>query len=85
MINLINQFAENWFNWELSMLWQVGLLIAIIAGLDLLIKRWVWPQVRYALWLLILVKLILPPTLTSPASFTAEIPFIAKQVAVKIN
>lgn len=79
MITLLNQTAEKWFSWQLSMFWQAGLLIIIVAGIDLLIKRWTWPQVRYALWLLILVKLILPPTLTSPVSFTAEIPSIAKQ------
>lgn len=79
MTAILNQIAEKWFSWQLSMFWQVGLLIAIVAGLDFLIKKWVWPQVRYALWLLILVKLVLPPTLTSPMSFTAEIPFVFKQ------
>ena len=85
MTAILNQIAEKWFSWQLSMFWQVGLLIAIVAGIDLLIKKWVWPQVRYALWLLILVKLVLPPTLTSPMSFTAEIPFMAKQAAIKIS
>ncbi|MGB8226431.1 MAG: M56 family metallopeptidase [Sedimentisphaerales bacterium] len=85
MTAILNQIAKKWFSWQLSMFWQVGLLIIIIAGLDLLIKKWVWPQVRYALWLLILVKLVLPPTLTSPTSFTAEIPFMVKQTAIKIS
>lgn len=79
MINSINQFAENWFNWQIAMLWQVGILIAIIAAVDFFIRRWTWPQVRYALWLLVLVKLVLPPSFTSPASFTAEIPIAFKQ------
>ncbi len=85
MTDILNQIAEKWFSWQLSMFWQVGLLIAIVAGLDLIIKKWAWPQVRYALWLLILIKLILPPSLTSPTSFTAEIPFIAKEAAIKIS
>jgi len=85
MITIMNQMAEKWFSWQLSMFWQVGLLIVIVAGFDLLIKKWAWPQARYALWLLILVKLILPPTLTSPTSFTAEIPFIAKEAVIKIS
>jgi beta-lactamase regulating signal transducer with metallopeptidase domain len=85
MITILNQMAEKWYGWELAMLWQAGLLIAIVAAIDLLIKKWAWPQVRYALWLLILVKLVLPPGLTSPTSFTAEIPFMVKQAAVKIN
>jgi beta-lactamase regulating signal transducer with metallopeptidase domain len=79
MTAILNQIAENWFGWQLAMFWQVGVLIVIVAGLDLLIKKWAWPQVRYALWFLILVKLVLPPTLTSPMSFTAEIPITVKQ------
>ena len=66
MIELINEIAGKWFEWEIGMLWQVGVLIGIIWVVDLFMRRWAWPQVRYALWLLILVKLVLPPTLTSP-------------------
>ena len=86
MIEVLNNVADKWFNWELAILWQVAVLIAIVWVIDLLIRKWAWPQARYALWLLILVKLILPPTLTSPTSFTAEIPFLAqKAVNVQIN
>ena len=80
MTAILNQIAEKWYGWELAMLWQVGILIAIVAVIELLTRRWVWPQVRYALWFLILVKLVLPPSLVSPMSFTAEIPFMVKQV-----
>ena len=79
MIEMLNNMADKWFAVEVSMLWQVAVLIAIIFAIDLVIKRFAWPQLRYALWLLILVKLILPPSLTSPASFTAEIPSLAKR------
>ena len=78
MSETLNTIAEKWFVWEYSMLWQVGVLIIIIYVIDLLTRKWVWPQVRYALWLLILVKLILPPTLNSPASFTSHIPILAE-------
>lgn len=72
--------------WQLAMLWQVAVLMVIVWVVDLLIRKWAWPQLRYALWLLILVKLVLPPTLTSPTSFTAEIPILAqKAVKVQIN
>ena len=80
MIEALNNIADKWFNWELAILWQVAVLIAIVWVIDLLIRRWAWPQVRYALWLLVLVKLVLPPGLTSPTSFTAEIPFLAESV-----
>ena len=86
MTNLINAFAEKWFAWNLSMLWQVAALIVVIWMLDLAVRKWAWPQLRYALWLLILVKLVLPPSLTSPTSFTAEIPFfVEKSVKVQLT
>lgn len=45
MIEALNNIADKWFNWELAMLWQVAVLIAIIWGIDLLIRKWAWPQV----------------------------------------
>lgn len=84
MTEALNQIAGKWFCWEVAMLWQVSVVIAVVAAIDFLIRRWAWPQVRYALWLLVLVKLVLPPTLTSPTSFTAEIPFMAQE-AIKIQ
>ncbi len=79
MTEQINTIAEIWWSWMWPMFWQVGVLIVLIAGVDFLIKRWVWPKVRYALWLLVLVKLVLPPSLTSPASLTSRIPHLAKR------
>ncbi|MGA2915185.1 MAG: hypothetical protein ABSE89_04080 [Sedimentisphaerales bacterium] len=32
MTAILNQIAEKWFSWQLSMFWQVGLFIVIIAG-----------------------------------------------------
>ena len=56
-----------------AMFWQVGLLIILIACLDTIIKRWAWPRLRYALWLLVLLKLVLPPGISMPGSFTARL------------
>ena len=72
MIGAINGIAQSWWGWMGSMLWQVSLLILIITGLDFLIRRWAWPQVRYTLWLLILVKLVIPPTWTLPSSLISK-------------
>ncbi len=86
MTEQINTIAEIWWSWMWPMFWQVGVLIVLIAAVDLLIKRWVWPKVRYALWLLVLVKLVLLPGLTSPASLTSQIPLLAKKaVQSQIN
>jgi beta-lactamase regulating signal transducer with metallopeptidase domain len=79
MTEQINKIAEIWWSWMWPMFWQVGVLIVLIAAVDLFTKRWVWPQVRYALWFLVLVKLVLSPDLTSPASLTSQIPLLAKK------
>jgi len=55
------------------MTWQVSLLIAVFGAVDWAIRKWAWPQVLYALWLLVLVKLVLPPTLASPTSLVGTI------------
>ena len=61
MIELWNIIAYRWWDWMGSMFWQASLLILLVSGLDLLIRRRVWPQIRYVLWLLIFVKLLIPP------------------------
>jgi beta-lactamase regulating signal transducer with metallopeptidase domain len=61
MIAIWNLMAYRWWDWMGSMFWQASLLILVVSGLDLLIRRWVWPQVRYVLWLLVFVKLLIPP------------------------
>jgi len=72
MIAAVNQIAQSWWSWMGPMLWQVSLLILIVTALDFLLRRWAWPQVRYTLWLLILVKLIIPPTWTLPSSLVSR-------------
>ncbi len=68
MVNTINDIALLWWNWMAGMFWQVGLLIILVACIDAVIKRWAWPQLRYALWLLVLLKLMLPPSISMPGS-----------------
>ena len=75
----LNNIAQTWWNWQWPMLWQTALLIGIIVVIDLLIRKWAWPQLRYSLWLLVLVKLLLPPGLASSVSVTAPLSEVAKQ------
>lgn len=67
MVEQLNTISGLWWDWSAAMFWQVGLLIILIACIDRLVRRWTWPQLRYALWSLILIKLILPPTLSLPS------------------
>lgn len=82
MIDQLNAISEQWFQWQWSMLWQSTLLIVLVAVVDRAIRKWAWPQLRYALWLLVLVKLVLPPTLWSPVSVTSPIPTWADKVRI---
>ena len=50
------------------MLIQSSVLIAILLGLDLLLRRHIRAVFRYSLWMLVLIKLVLPSTLSMPFS-----------------
>ncbi|MCE5186195.1 MAG: carboxypeptidase regulatory-like domain-containing protein [Planctomycetaceae bacterium] len=80
MIESLNSIADRWTSWQVEMLWQVAVLVAIVWAVDLAIRRWAWPQVRYALWMLVLLKLLVPPSLTSPVSVTSQIPQAAQKI-----
>ena len=72
-MTIINNVAGLWWSWMGNMLWQASLFILIVSVIDLFIRKWVWPQVRYAVWLLILLKLIIPPTWSLPSSFFSRL------------
>jgi len=79
MTETIGRIASVWFEWQWAMLWQTAVLIGLVAVIDRLIRKRAWPQLRYMLWLLVFVKLILPPGLTSPWSVTSQVPALAQQ------
>ena len=83
MMDAINSTAQVWFAWQWGMLWQSAVLIVIVAAVDRATRRWIWPQLRYALWLLVLVKLVLPVSLSSPVSVTVPISEWADAVLVE--
>ncbi len=69
----LNDLATAWWNWMVPMFWQMALLVVIVGLIDLAIRGWVWPQVRRALWLLVLVKLLVPPTFTLPTGIVTHL------------
>ncbi len=83
MIEQINKIAEIWWSWMWPMFWQAGALIVLLGVVDLVIRRRVWPQLRYALWLLVLVKLVLPPTFSLSTSLTSQLQPLAEQVLMR--
>jgi beta-lactamase regulating signal transducer with metallopeptidase domain len=81
MTEQINRIAEIWWNWMWPMFWQVSLLIGFVALIDFVIRKHLWPQVRYALWLLVLVKLVIPPSFALRTSVVSHVqPMIERSV-----
>jgi beta-lactamase regulating signal transducer with metallopeptidase domain len=72
MIEQINAIAQGWWNWMWPMFWQVSVLVVFLGIIDLFLRRHIWPQIRYALWLLVLVKLILPPGFSMSTSVVSQ-------------
>jgi beta-lactamase regulating signal transducer with metallopeptidase domain len=68
LIETLNAWADHAFQFAWPMLWQSSLLIGCLFALDLLLRRKLRPAVRYALWLVVLVKLLLPPSFAFPTS-----------------
>jgi hypothetical protein len=65
-IESVNRLGENFLSFAWPMLWQSSLLIAVIFALDVVSARKVRPAIRHALWMIVLLKLLLPPTLALP-------------------
>jgi beta-lactamase regulating signal transducer with metallopeptidase domain/tetratricopeptide (TPR) repeat protein len=65
-IETLNHWGENVLAFAWPMLWQSSLLIVVVATLDFLLARKIRPAIRHALWMIVLVKLLLPPTLALP-------------------
>ncbi|MEM7244968.1 MAG: M56 family metallopeptidase [Acidobacteriota bacterium] len=70
MNELLRPIATAWWQWMLPLTVQAGLLVLIVGVVDRVLQRWSWPSFRAALWCVVLIKLLLPPTLTSPWSLT---------------
>src|SRR5215469_4343030 len=70
VIELLNRWGENFLNFAWPMLWQSSLLIAIVFAFDWALARRIRASVRYALWMVVLLKLLLPPALALPTGAT---------------
>jgi beta-lactamase regulating signal transducer with metallopeptidase domain len=69
-IEILNRWAEQAFSFAWPILWQSSLLIGVLFALDCLLRRRVRRAVLYALWLSVLVKLLLPPSLALPSGIS---------------
>lgn len=66
LIETLNRWGEAAIPLAGQMLLQTSLLIIVLLALDLLLRHRIRAGFRYALWMLLLVKLVLPPSLALP-------------------
>jgi len=82
-IGLLNSAGTVFVGFAGRMLVQSSLLIVALVVLDLALRKRVKAVVRYWIWLLVLAKLILPPSLSSPTGLAYwigdKLPSLPKQ------
>ena len=69
-VDTLNRLGENFWGFAWPMLWQSSLLIAVVFVFDWGFARRIRVSIRYALWMVVLVKLLLPPALALPTGVT---------------
>ncbi len=66
IVETINSAGRAFVEFALPMLIQSSVLILILLAVDVVLRRRVRAVFRYWIWMLVLVKLVLPPSLWSP-------------------
>lgn len=66
LITVLNSLGERFFDYAGSMFIQSGVLIVLLLIVDLIIRKRVRATLRYWIWMLVFIKLILPPSLSLP-------------------
>ena len=66
VIDFLNAAGARFTAFAVPMLIQSSVLILLILGIDLLIRKKVRAVFRYGLWMLVLIKLMLPTSFSSP-------------------
>lgn len=59
---------DPWLRWLLSASAQASVLVVLVAGVQLILGRWLSPSWRYALWGLVVARLLMPIAPASPWS-----------------
>lgn len=66
--SMLDSLASAWSEWMLAMSWQASVVVLVIAGIAALGRSWP-ARFRYSLWLIVLVKLAIPPSFAAPTGF----------------
>jgi beta-lactamase regulating signal transducer with metallopeptidase domain/HEAT repeat protein len=74
LIEILNIRGAQFLRAAWPMLWQSSILIALLFAVDFALRKRVRATVRYVLWTLVLVKLVLPTSLSLPTSVGYWVP-----------
>lgn len=66
LIEQINSAGKSFIGFSLPMLVQSSILILILLAADFLLRKKVRAVFRYCIWMLVLVKLVIPPSISTP-------------------
>src|SRR5690242_2637166 len=66
VIERLNLWGGHFVRIAWPLFWQSSLLIVGMFLLDIFLRRRLRPSVRHALWLVVLIKLLLPPSFALP-------------------
>jgi beta-lactamase regulating signal transducer with metallopeptidase domain/thiol-disulfide isomerase/thioredoxin len=75
-VETLNHAGRQYWDFAGAMLLQVGVLAAVLAILDAIWLRHTRAAVRYGVWCLILVKLLLPVSLAGPLAWSGALDWI---------
>lgn len=68
LVEAVNSTGQAFVDFALPMLVQTSVLILVVLVMNLVLRRRVRATFRYWIWMLVLVKFVLPPSLWSPVS-----------------
>ena len=66
LLIVLNNTGSEFCNHALSMFAQSGVLIILLIIIDFMLRKKIRAVFRYCIWMLVFIKLILPPTLSLP-------------------
>ena len=81
-VDVLNRWGEVHWQFAVAMLVQVSLLVIVLIALDRALLCKLRATIRYAVWMLVLVKLMLPVSLSSPISVAQWLPALPAKDSV---
>jgi len=73
MTEFIDFVAHGWLRWMLAVSWQVPLVVLMVLGISRLLPNAISDAIRHRLWMLVALRLVVPPILPWFAPRSADV------------